>query len=143
MLVLGLAACQPAPSPEPDQSIAAFTAGMAQQPGLIPIYADAKNGKVYLQVTGSNPEYLDCNYGGVLMVFDRLFGTYVEERADLPPRYGLTTPLLTNNPLRIAFHEWINLARDLRDARSALDICRALLLPPGARKNSATRETPS
>jgi sterol desaturase/sphingolipid hydroxylase (fatty acid hydroxylase superfamily) len=80
---------------------------------------------------GSNPEYLDCNYGGVLMVFDRLFGTYVEERADLPPRYGLTTPLLTYNPLRIAFHEWINLARDVRDARSARDVWRALFAPPG------------
>lgn len=92
---------------------------------------------------GSNPEYLDCNYGGVLMVFDRLFGTYVEERADLPPRYGLTTPLLTYNPLRIAFHEWINLARDLRDARSALDICRALFSPPGARKSATRREVTS
>jgi len=89
---------------------------------------------------GSNPEYLDCNYGGVLMVFDHLFGTYVEERADVPPRFGLTTPLLAYNPLRIAFHEWINLARDLRDARSALDICRALFAPPGARKSATTRE---
>ncbi len=92
---------------------------------------------------GSNPEYLDCNYGGVLMIFDRLFGTYVEERADLPQRYGLATPLLTYNPLRIAFHEWINLARDLRDARSALDICRALFSPPGARKSATRREATS
>jgi sterol desaturase/sphingolipid hydroxylase (fatty acid hydroxylase superfamily) len=89
---------------------------------------------------GSNPEYLDCNYGGVLMVFDRLFGTYVEERADLPPTYGLTTPLLTYNPLRIAFHEWINLARDLRDARSARDVGRALFAPPGASRRAATGE---
>lgn len=89
---------------------------------------------------GSNPEYLDCNYGGVLMVFDHLFGTYVEERADVSPRFGLTTPLLEYNPLRIAFHEWINLALDLRDARSALDICRALFAPPGARKSATTRE---
>lgn len=80
---------------------------------------------------GSNPEYLDSNYGGVLMVFDRLFGTYVEERADVPPRYGLTTPLLTYNPLRIAFHEWLNLARDVRDARGASDVWRALFAPPG------------
>ena len=36
-----------------------------------------------------NPEYLDANYGGVLIVFDRLFGTYIEERADLPCDYGL------------------------------------------------------
>lgn len=82
---------------------------------------------------GSNPEYLDCNYGGVVIVFDRLFGSFVEERDDLPPRYGLTTPLLTRNPLRIAFHEWLNLARDLGAARSAADVWRALFAPPSAR----------
>lgn len=86
---------------------------------------------------GSNPEYLDCNYGGVLIVFDRLFGSHVEERADVPPRYGLTTPLLTRNPIRIAFHEWANLARDLRDSRSAGDVWRALFAPPQAREPAA------
>ncbi|MDB5851564.1 MAG: putative fatty acid hydroxylase, partial [Rhodoferax sp.] len=40
----------------------------------------------------SNHEYLDCNYGGVLIVFDRLFGTFVDLREDVPIRYGLTTP---------------------------------------------------
>jgi sterol desaturase/sphingolipid hydroxylase (fatty acid hydroxylase superfamily) len=67
---------------------------------------------------GANPEYLDCNYGGVLIVFDRLFGTFVQERDDLPVRYGLTEPLHSNNPLRIAFHEWLKLGRDLLAARS-------------------------
>ncbi|OHC30147.1 MAG: fatty acid hydroxylase [Pseudomonadales bacterium RIFCSPHIGHO2_02_FULL_60_43] len=89
---------------------------------------------------GSNPEYLDCNYGGVLMVFDRLFGTYVEERADVPPRYGLTTPLLTYNPLRIAFHEWINLVRDVVSARNLGDVWHALFAPPGARKKATTNK---
>ncbi|MEP6720028.1 MAG: sterol desaturase family protein [Variovorax sp.] len=65
----------------------------------------------------SNPEYLDCNYGGVLIVFDRLFGTFVDERDDVQIRYGLTTPLNTYNPLRIASHEWHNLGRDLWCAR--------------------------
>lgn len=87
---------------------------------------------------GSNPEYLDCNYGGVLIVFDHVFGTYVEERADVPPCYGLTTPLLTNNPLRIAFHGWWNLARDLLEARSARAVWRALFAPPQARESSTT-----
>ena len=50
----------------------------------------------------SNPEYLDCNYGGVLIVFDRLFGTFVELRDEVPPRYGLTPPLHSHNPVRIA-----------------------------------------
>lgn len=85
---------------------------------------------------GSNPEYLDCNYGGVVIVFDRLFGSFVEERDDVPVRYGLTTPLVTRNPLRIAFHEWINLGNDLRRARSATDVWHALFAPPSARPRS-------
>ncbi|HZT55693.1 MAG TPA: sterol desaturase family protein, partial [Burkholderiaceae bacterium] len=66
----------------------------------------------------SNLEYLDANYGGVLIVFDRLFGTYVAERDDLPCRYGLVHPLTTYNPLKVEFAEWIGLARDLAKARS-------------------------
>jgi sterol desaturase/sphingolipid hydroxylase (fatty acid hydroxylase superfamily) len=82
---------------------------------------------------GANPEYLDCNYGGVLIVFDRLFGTFVEERADLPPRYGLVTPLVSNNPVKIALHEWMNLGRDLLAARSLREVVVTLLGPPSGR----------
>ncbi len=78
----------------------------------------------------SNPEYLDCNYGGVLIVFDRLFGTFVAERPDLPPRCGLVTPLTTYNPLRIAMHEWARLASDLRRARSVPAALRVVFGPP-------------
>jgi sterol desaturase/sphingolipid hydroxylase (fatty acid hydroxylase superfamily) len=80
----------------------------------------------------SNAEYLDCNYGGVLIVFDRLFGTFVDERSDVTIRYGLTKPLLTHNPLRIATHEWFNLARDLAAADSWRNRARILFGPPGA-----------
>lgn len=80
---------------------------------------------------GSNPEYLDCNYGGVLIVFDRLFGSFVEERADLPPRYGLVEPIFSHNPLVINLHEWRKLARDLRAARSGWAVLRTLFGPPG------------
>jgi sterol desaturase/sphingolipid hydroxylase (fatty acid hydroxylase superfamily) len=82
---------------------------------------------------GSNVDYLDCNYGGVLIVFDRLFGTFVEERDDIAIRYGLTTPITTYNPIRIALHEWANLARDLYRARNARQALMALLAPPGTR----------
>ena len=81
----------------------------------------------------SNPEYLDCNYGGVLIVFDRLFGSFVAEHDDIVPRYGLTTPLHSHNPFVIALHEWARLAQDLRAARSAADLGRALFAPPAAR----------
>ena len=67
---------------------------------------------------GSNAEYLDTNFGGVLIVFDRLFGTFAEEREDKPVRYGLTRPVTSNNPFVIAFHEWANLWRDLKHVRS-------------------------
>ena len=80
----------------------------------------------------SNPEYLDRNYGGVLIVFDRMFGTFAQERGDVRLRYGLTTPLLTHNPLRIAFHEWANLGRDLWRAKGWRAKISALFGPPGA-----------
>ena len=80
----------------------------------------------------SNPEYLDRNYGGVLIVFDRMFGTFAQERDGVQLRYGLTTPLLTHNPLRIAFHEWANLGRDLRRAKGWRAKISTLFGPPGA-----------
>jgi sterol desaturase/sphingolipid hydroxylase (fatty acid hydroxylase superfamily) len=81
----------------------------------------------------SNPQYIDRNYGGVLIVLDRLFGTFAEECADAPCRYGLTKPLQTNNPVRIAFHEWMNIARDLLAARSLREAIGILFGPPGWR----------
>jgi sterol desaturase/sphingolipid hydroxylase (fatty acid hydroxylase superfamily) len=79
----------------------------------------------------ANPEYLDRNYGGVFIIFDRIFGTFVAERDDLPCRYGLVTPLRSNNPIVIAFHEWKALARDLWQARSWRDRWSYLFGPPG------------
>lgn len=79
---------------------------------------------------GSNPAYLDTNFGGVLIVFDRLFGTFVEERDDEPVRYGLTKPVTSNNPFVIAFHEWANLWRDLMHVRSVRGAWRVLFGRP-------------
>jgi sterol desaturase/sphingolipid hydroxylase (fatty acid hydroxylase superfamily) len=80
-----------------------------------------------------NPEYLDANYGGVLIVFDRLFGTYIEERADVPCQYGLVTPVTTYNPIRINFGPWVGLAKDLASARSIRDAWMFVFGPPGWR----------
>lgn len=80
---------------------------------------------------GSNAEYLDCNYGGVLIVFDRLFGSFVAERDDVIIRYGLTTPLRSYNPLYIALHEWLNLGRDVLAAPSFKAKLSTVLGPPG------------
>ena len=67
----------------------------------------------------SNPEYLDKNYAGVLIVWDRLFGTFEEERA--PVVFGLTKNITSFNPFVIAFHEYAAIGRDLRDAKGLRD----------------------
>jgi sterol desaturase/sphingolipid hydroxylase (fatty acid hydroxylase superfamily) len=94
---------------------------------------------------GSNPAYLDTNFGGVLIVFDRLFGTFVEERDDEPVRYGLTSPVTSNNPFVIAFHEWANLWRDLKHVGSVSGAWRVLFgrpseLATGSSNDTARRE---
>ena len=66
----------------------------------------------------SNDEYLDRNYGGTLMVFDRLFGTYNPENPDIPLRFGLVHPDTSRNPLVLLFREYAALLRDLWRTRS-------------------------
>jgi sterol desaturase/sphingolipid hydroxylase (fatty acid hydroxylase superfamily) len=78
---------------------------------------------------GSDAKYLDRNHGGVLIIWDRLFGTFQPEEEK--PTYGLTVNIATHNPLRIATHEWAALIEDVRrapDWRSRWDY---LFGPPG------------
>ena len=60
-----------------------------------------------------NPRYLDRNYAGVFIVWDKMFGTFEPERDDDRPRYGIVRQLGSFNILWAAFHEWIGIARDL------------------------------
>lgn len=83
----------------------------------------------------ANLAYLDANYGSTLIIFDRIFGTFVAERVDEPCRYGLVTPLASNNPLVIDSHEWASLIRDLWRARSLGAWIGHLFGPPGWRPN--------
>jgi sterol desaturase/sphingolipid hydroxylase (fatty acid hydroxylase superfamily) len=81
---------------------------------------------------GSNPRYLDANYAGVLILWDRLFGTFVPEQADEPVRYGLVKNLGTFNPIRIALHEYVGIGRDLmRRDLSWVQRCGYFFGPPG------------
>ena len=79
----------------------------------------------------TNPRYLDRNYAGVFIVWDRLFGTFEPERDDERPRYGIVKNLGTFNVVWAAFHEWIGIARDLRSARSWRERWRYVAGPPG------------
>jgi sterol desaturase/sphingolipid hydroxylase (fatty acid hydroxylase superfamily) len=78
---------------------------------------------------GANEQYLDRNYGGILVIWDRLFGSFEPEGERV--RYGLTKNLATFNPVRVAFHEYTALALDLRAARSWRTRWNLLLRGPG------------
>ncbi len=89
----------------------------------------------------SNLDYLDANYGGVLIVFDRLFGTYRPERAEEPCRYGLVKPLGTRNLLVVEFHEWAAMLRDAWRAPTWRGRIGTLLMPPGWKPDGTGQTT--
>ncbi len=80
---------------------------------------------------GTNPAYLDRNYAGVFIIWDRLFGTFEPESADDPPRYGIVRNLPSFNPFWAAVHEWVAIIRDLRRARSWREAWGRVSGPPG------------
>ena len=59
-----------------------------------------------------NPRYLDSNFAGILIIWDKMFGTFVEELPEDPPVYGVVTPINTYNPVKIAFAELIAILKD-------------------------------
>lgn len=79
----------------------------------------------------TNPQYLDANYAGTLIIWDRMFGTFTPERDEEKPRYGIIKNLGTFNPLMISFHEWIGIAKDLKNAKSLKEVGGYLFGPPG------------
>jgi len=85
---------------------------------------------------GANVEYLDRNYAGMLIVWDRLFGTFEPERA--PVRYGLTKDIDTYNPFRIAFHEWHAMTRDFLSPAPWRARLGYLFQPPGWSPDGST-----
>ncbi|WP_461166915.1 sterol desaturase family protein [Tsukamurella serpentis] len=85
---------------------------------------------------GSDPEYLDKNYGGILIIWDRIFGTYAEEKQR--PTYGLTKPVNTHNLIRLQFHEYASIARDVKHARGWREKIGYTFGPPGWQPPSRT-----
>lgn len=78
---------------------------------------------------GSDAEYLDRNYGGILIIWDRMFGTFRAEAHR--PTYGLTTPVNSRNPFRLQLHEYAAIWRDLRTARGWRERLGYTFGPPG------------
>ena len=83
----------------------------------------------------ANPQYLDRNYGGILIVWDRLFGTFETEQE--PVQYGLTTNIGTYNIFVVAFHEWRAMLKDIIEAKSWMGRLWYLIALPGWREDGS------
>ena len=79
----------------------------------------------------SNLRYLDCNHGGVLIIWDRLFGTFAAEDPAEPCEYGLTQNIHSHHPWVVFSHGYRALWQDMRRAGSWRDALRYLVLAPG------------
>ncbi len=78
-----------------------------------------------------NPRYLDSNYAGILIIWDKMFGTFTPELDEERPRYGIVKNLSGFNLLRVAFHEWMAIGKDLAGSRSLREVGGYLFGPPG------------
>jgi sterol desaturase/sphingolipid hydroxylase (fatty acid hydroxylase superfamily) len=86
----------------------------------------------------SNARYIDRNHAGILIIWDRMLGTFEPEDMQDRPVYGLTRNINSYNPLRIAFHEWLDIWRDVKRAGSLREKLHAIFGRPGRmRKTTA------
>lgn len=80
----------------------------------------------------TNPKYLDTNYAGILIIWDRLFGTFEPEDEAEPCDFGLVANIPSQNPLFVATHEYGAIARDVaRPGLSPMERFRYAFAPPG------------
>jgi sterol desaturase/sphingolipid hydroxylase (fatty acid hydroxylase superfamily) len=89
-----------------------------------------------------NPIYLDKNYSQIFIVWDFLFGTFQEERADTPPVYGVTRPVRTWNPIKINFMHLFLLIKDAWRANALWDKLRIWFMPLGWRPADVAAKYP-
>jgi sterol desaturase/sphingolipid hydroxylase (fatty acid hydroxylase superfamily) len=89
---------------------------------------------------GRNTAYIDTNYGGVFILFDRLFGTFTQERADQPIEYGITRPVDGDGLLISWLHEYRDLFRDMARSGPLLQRLQHLWRPPEWERDSANKE---
>lgn len=81
---------------------------------------------------GSNPIYLDRNHAGILIIWDRMFGTFQPELKEEKVVYGLVKNIKTYNPIKIAFIEWVNMFNDAFTGKKSIkNRILYLIKPPG------------
>lgn len=79
---------------------------------------------------GTNPAYIDRNYGGTFIVFDRLLGTFTEEDPEDKPVYGITRQVHSFNPVWLTLHEWVDMFNDVSKPGPLFQRLKHLWKPP-------------
>jgi alkylglycerol monooxygenase len=89
-----------------------------------------------------NPVYIDKNFSQIFIIWDKMFGTFQEELADVVPVYGITRPVRTWNPIKINFlHLWL-LIKDAWNTKKWKDKLRIWLMPTGWRPDDVAEKFP-
>ena len=83
-----------------------------------------------------NKKYIDKNFAGVLIIWDKVFGSFVEEDFDTPCRYGIIGQIDSNNPMVITFHQWQHLFKSFIQAKGVKAKWRVLFTYPTSSVNS-------
>jgi len=88
---------------------------------------------------GTDIDYLDKNHAGILIIWDKMFGTFQPEMQT--PTYGLTKNVGTFNPVKVAFHEWVNMSNDIKKATTLKSRINYIIQPPGWSHNGSSKTT--
>ena len=86
---------------------------------------------------GSNKQYIDKNYGNLLIIWDRMFGTFEPEKEKV--RFGLVNNVNTFNPTKITFMAWSSMIEDISNKRSLSEVLRIIFGPPNTHKKIKVR----
>ena len=90
-----------------------------------------------------NPEYIDANYGGVFIIWDRIFGTYIEEKDDIKPVYGTVKALNSWNPIWANFQVFYNMFLDSMRTKRLADKFKVWYAPTYWRPSDVEEKYPS
>ena len=85
---------------------------------------------------GANPEYIDKNYGNLLIIWDRMFGTFEPEKAKV--KYGLVNNVNTFNPVKITLMGWQSMMQDIKKAKNYKEVFSKIFGPPNTRNRSGS-----
>ncbi len=85
---------------------------------------------------GANAEYIDKNYGNLLIIWDRMFGTFEPEKAKV--KYGLVNNVNTFNPIKITFMGWQSMMQDIQKAKNYREVFSIIFGPPNTRNRSGS-----